>query len=145
MKIATCSSFINIKRYLIHNMIYETERYKTMKIQKIQKNTKRVLNKKIINKNYKFLMEKIYIFLYIWIKLNQLNNNKENSKLKTSKLFKLWYFVYLHRWMSRYTKCLKFFSVDKRHKYNLETDNYSFHIITNRDEHIFNWVKLISI
>lgn len=46
-------------------MIYETERYKTMKIQKIQKNTKRVLNKKIINKNYKFLMEKIYIFLYI--------------------------------------------------------------------------------
>lgn len=140
MKIATCSSFINIKRYLIHNMIYETERYKTMKIQKIQKDTKRVLNK-----NDKFLLEKIYIFLYIWIKLNQLNNNKKNCKLKTSKLFKLWYFVYLHRWMSRYTKCLKFFSVDKRHKYNLETDNYSFHIITNRDEHIYNWVKLISI
>lgn len=41
-------------------MIYETERYKTMKIQKIQKDTKRVLNK-----NDKFLLEKIYIFLYI--------------------------------------------------------------------------------
>lgn len=33
VKIATCNSFINIKRYSIHGMIYETEKYKTMKIQ----------------------------------------------------------------------------------------------------------------